>query len=203
MVPIVLGALYYFRSASLANPSPTDYIYAASFMSQLFLASSHILIIDVQRELFIKGQKSPAYRLPLAERFKWVAKLWFSPRCIGWSNEPPHAFPHPPPPSMTRPAYLNQEIRALLRDLVIYDAYITYAKNLPSAAAGGYSIAEQEIYWRAMTVLVMGLGGSVAIGLQFRVFHILCVYFGIYKPQECVPFFGDFRDAYTLRRFWG
>ena len=202
MMPIVLGTLHYFRSA-LANPSPFDYFYAPSVVLQLFLASSHILTIDIQRELFIKDQKSPAYRLPLVERLKWALKLFSSPRCIGWNNEPPHAFPPPPPPSMTRKAYLNQEIRALVRDLIIFDAYIMYAKRIPSAAAGGRSIAEQEIYWRAITVLVMGVGASAMICLPHRVYCILCVSFGVCKPHECVPLFGDFRDAYTLRRFWG
>src|SRR6266550_2400454 len=145
----------------------------------------------------------PANRLPLEERLKWALNLCFSQRCVGWNNEPTHALPPPPSPSMTRTAYLNQEIRALVRDLVIYDAYIMYAKRIPSSAAGGHSIAEQEIYWRAITVLVIGLGGSIAIGIPHRVYCILCVYFGIYKPQECVPLFGDFRDAYTLQRFWG
>ena len=202
MVPIVLGALHYFQSV-LANPSPFDYFYAPSVASLLFQASSHILTIDIQRELLFKGQKSPAYCLPLVERLKWALNLLSSPRCIGWNNEPPHAFPPPPPPSMTRSAYLNQEIRALVRDLVIFDAYIMYAKRIPSAAAGGHSIAEQEIYWRAITVLVMGVGASAMIGLPHRVYCILCVSFGVYKPHECVPLFGDFRDAYTLQRFWG
>ena len=202
MVPIVLGALHYFR-LTLENPSPFECFYAASIVSQLFQASSHILTIDVQREMFIKGQKSPAYRLPLVERLKWALKLGFSLRCIGWNNEPTNAFPPPPSASMTRMAYLNQQIRALVRDLVIYDAFITYAKRIPSAAAGGHSIAEQEIHWRAITVLVMGLAGSVHISLPHRVYCILCVSFGVYQPHECVPLFGDFRDAYTLRRFWG
>ncbi len=203
MVPIVLGVLHYYRSALPANPTPFNYTYASTVIAQLFQASGHILIIDVQRELFTKGQKWPAYRLPLEERLKWALNLCFSQRCVGWNNEPTHALPPPPSPSMTRTAYLNQEIRALVRDLVIYDAYIMYAKRIPSSAAGGHSIAEQEIYWRAITVLVIGLGGSIAIGIPHRVYCILCVYFGIYKPQECVPLFGDFRDAYTLQRFWG
>ena len=183
MVPIVLGVLHYFRSV-LANPSPFDYTYASAVISQLFLASGHILIIDVQRELFIKGQKWPTHRLSLTERLKWALNLCFSLRCVGWNNEPTRALPPPPSPSMTRTAYLNQEIRTLVRDLVIYDAYVAYARRIPSFAAGGHSIAEQGIYWRAITVLVMGLGGSVVIGLPHRIYCILCVYFGISKPQD-------------------
>ena len=202
IVPIVLTVLYFFRTVSEYH-NPFQYSYASFALQDLFLASSHILITDVQRELFIKGQKVPAHQLALVERVKWAVKLWICTRCIGWTHEPTHALPPPPPPSVTRTAYLNQEIRALMVDLVFYDACVTYAKHSPCFIIDGYSIAGDGIYWRTLNVLLVGSGAFISICIPHRVYCILCVYFGFLKPQDCVPLFGNLRDAYTLRNFWG
>lgn len=202
IVPIALTVLHFYQS-TFGYHNPLQYSYASFALSHLFLASSHILITDVQRELFIKGQKEPAYRLPLTERINWAVKLCVSTRCIGWTHEPTRALPPPPPPSVTRAAYLNQEIHSLVLDLVFFDACVTYAKHSPNFAVDGSSIADDGIYWRTLNVLVAGSTSFVSIRIPHRIYCILCVYFGISKPQDCVPLFGDFRDAYTLRNFWG
>lgn len=202
IVPVALNVLYFFRSVS-GYHNPFQYSYASFALQDLFLASSLILITDVQRELFIKGQKVPVHHLPLTGRIKWAVKLWVSTRCIGWTHEPTHALPPPPPPSITRATYLNQEVFALMRDLVFYDACVTYAKHSPNFIVDGYSIAEDGIYWRTLNVLLVGLSAFISIRIPHRIYCILCVYFGISKPQDCVPLFGDLRDAYTLGNFWG
>ncbi|KAK2461015.1 hypothetical protein APHAL10511_006956 [Amanita phalloides] len=202
IVPVALATVYFFQSA-LQYRTPLEYTYACGALAQIFVASSYILLTDVQRKLFIKGQKKPAHQLPLLERVKWAAKLYTSSRGTRWSHEPTHALPPHPSPSITRSKFLLQEIRTLVWEIVLYEAIVTYAKSSPSFAVNGHSIGEDDMFWRIVNVLGVGFGAIVAIRMVHRMLCIPCVAIGFSEPQDCVPIFGDFRDAYTLRNFWG
>lgn len=39
--------------------------------------------------------------------------------------------------------------------------------------------------------------------LQYRLLSVLCVAVGLYKAKDFPPILGRWRDAYTVRRFWG
>src|SRR6266576_81410 len=104
-------------------------------------------------------------------------------RQYAWIHEPTRGLP-PPPPSVTRTAYVNQEIRSLVLDLLFFDACVTYVKRNPSFAVDGPSIADDGIYWRTLNVLVTGFISLVSIRIPHRIYCILCVYFGISKPQD-------------------
>jgi hypothetical protein len=202
MVPIVLGIVLFFRFTMQCH-TPLEYIYGCGAAALPIWASSYILLIDVQRELFTRGQKEPAYRLPLLERVKWALKLNGACRCVGWSHEPTRSLPPPISPSVTRVKFVLQEIIRLALDILLYDAFKTYTKRNPSFSASGSSIAEDGIFWRFVNVLVLGLGGAVAIGIPYRLCSILFVSSGISEPIDWTPLFGRFLDAYTLCNFWG
>ncbi|KAF8626961.1 hypothetical protein AX15_004615 [Amanita polypyramis BW_CC] len=200
MLPVTLGTIHFFRS-TLQYHSPLEYTYACGALGQLFVASNYILVTDVQRKMFKRGQKEPAYRLPLLGRVKWAADLFSSCRGIGWSFEPTHALP--PPPSVTRTKFIFQELRALTWDVICYELCMAYMRNNPSFAANGYSLGAGGILWRTVNVLSMGIAALVTLRTPYRVLSILCVLTGFWEPQDWVPLFGDLLEAFTLQRFWG
>ncbi len=202
MVPIVLSTLAFFQR-TLHFHTALEYTYASTVVGQIFVASSYILINDAQRTVFAKGQKEPAYCFPLVERIKWAIKLNVNSRATTWSHGPKHALPPPPSPSITRSKFIVQQISALVLDLICYEIIITFVKTSPSFVIAGHSFAEGGIARRITKVLILGLAGSTALRTAHRILRILCLCIGLADPQDCPPLFGDIREAYTLRKFWG
>lgn len=202
MVPIALGVAFFFRSA-LQYHSHKEYACACLVLSQLFIASDYILLTDVQRELFIKGQKEPAFHLSLFERIKWALSLLINYRCVGWSHEPTYALPPRPLPSVTRQKFVSQELGRLARDVILFEVLTTYARKSDYFAINGRSMAADGLFWRMLNVLVYGISAIVYGNMSHRVFGILGIVSGYLEPQEWVPLFGSLYDAYTLHNFWG
>ena len=202
MLPVTLATIYFFHSA-LQYHAPIEYTYACGALAQLFVASDYILITDVQRKLFKKGQKEPAHRLPLFERVKWAAELYINRRGTGWSFEPMYALPPPPLPPITRIKFVMQELRGMAWDVAWNEVLLTYMKSNPSFAVNGYSLGADGIFWRMVNVLAVGITGIMSIRTPYRMLSILCVLTDISEPQDWVPLFGNIYDAYTLRNFWG
>jgi hypothetical protein len=202
MVPIVLSTLAFFQWP-LHFHTALEYTYASTVVAQILVASSYILINDAQRTVFARGQKEPAHCFPLVERIKWAMKLNVNSRATTWSHGPKHALPPPPSPSTTRSKFIVQQIGALVLDLIFYEIIITFVKTSPSFVIDGHSFADGGIARRIMNVLILGLAGSTALRTAHRILRILCLCIGLAEPQDCPPLFGDVRDAYTLRKFWG
>ena len=201
LVPIFLGLAYFFRSKLQYHFAP-EYSFACLFFSQLFIASDYILLTDVQRELFLKGQKEPAFRLSLFERIKWGASLFINHRCVGWSHEPTYALP-PRPSSLTRQKFISQELGRLAQDLVLFEVLTTYSNRSGYFLSNGRSMAADGLFWRMVNVLVYGNSAIVSMNMSHRFVGILGVLLGYVEPQDWVPMFGSRRDAYTLQKFWG
>ena len=202
IVPIILVVTFFFQSA-LHDHSFLEYTCSCFIVTLLFAASDYILLTDVQRELFVKGQKEPAFRLSLFERVKWATPLLINPRCIGWSHEPTYALPPRQPPSVTRRKFISQELGRLARDVVLFEVLTTYRVKTDYFSIHGRSMAADGFFWRMVNVLVHGSFTMMSMGMSHRALGILRVLFGFVQPQDWVPLFGSFRDAYTLQRFWG
>jgi hypothetical protein len=202
IVPIILVVAYFFQFA-LQDRSFLEYNCACYVVGLLFTASDYILLTDVQRELFVKGQKEPAFHLSLFKRIRWAAPLLINPRCIGWSHEPTYALPPRPPPSVTRWKFVFQGFGKLARDVVLFEVLTTYVMKTDYFSIHGRSMAADGLFWRMVNVLVYGNCTMMSMDIAHRVLGILGVLFGLMQPQDWVPLFGSLRDAYSLQRFWG
>ncbi|SRR6266550_842509 len=106
-------------------------------------------------------------------------------RQYAWIHEPTRGLP-PPPPSVTRTAYVNQEIRSLVLDLLFFDACVTYVKHNPSFAVDGPSIADGR---RTLNVLVTGFispvyhTASCASTLEFQSFNTACLFLATFATR--------------------
>ncbi len=202
IVPIILVVAFFFQFA-LQNHSFLEYNCACYIVGLLFTASDYIFLTDVQRELFVKGQKEPAFHLSLFERVKWATPLLINPRCIGWSHESTNTLPPRPPPSVTRWKFIFQELGKLARDVVLFEVLTTYIMKTDYFSIHGRSMAADGFFWRMVNMLVYGNYTMISMDMFHRALGILGVLFGFVQPQDWVPLFGSIRDAYSLQRFWG
>ncbi|KAM6492407.1 Membrane bound O-acyl transferase family domain containing protein [Amanita muscaria] len=202
MVPIIVAIVSFFGSG-LEYQTFSEYTLACILLVLFFSASDYILLTDVQQELFEKGQKVPAYQLPLFERVQWAARLFIGNRCVDWSHEPTHVLPPRPSPATTRPRFVLNQLLYLALELAIFEALTTYTKSSPCFAANGHSMAADGVFWLAVNLIVYGISASVSIDMPHRVLGIVVVGSGFKEPRDWVPFFGSVYDAYSLRNFWG
>lgn len=64
-------------------------------------------------------------------------------------------------------------------------------------------ITLEEIIARPFTVLIPAFSIYGIFTIPYNIASIATVPFGASEPQNWPPLFGSFREAYTLRRFWG
>jgi hypothetical protein len=180
-----------------------NYVIACVAASEVILASDYILLTDVQRELFLVGQQKPISDAPFLSRLRWALKLSFSPRGVGWTHEPTSVLRPHPPPTMSRTAFVVSQSCWMLFYVLLVDAMTLYTTDNPSFESIGHSLAADGWFWRFVNTIVIGVQARCEISKQYLFFSIVLVTLGLSTPQEWPPTFGLWRDAYTLRRFWG
>lgn len=204
-LPICAIVMYLMISTNRGDSTPVRGSSIASVaLPILFSASDYILLTDVQRELRRNGQKVSPDRKGWWARLEWAFALFSSPRGIGWEHEPRHAIrPLPPSLCVSRCAFIKTQVircavyAALLNLLRWHDRWNPcYAKDGPSITAFGWM-------WRSFSMFSWTLQTYIQIDRLYWVLGLLSVSVGLSAPGEWPYFFGDLRDAYTVRRFWG
>ncbi|OBT76848.1 hypothetical protein VF21_04730 [Pseudogymnoascus sp. 05NY08] len=64
-------------------------------------------------------------------------------------------------------------------------------------------ITLEEIIARPITVLIPAFSIYGMFAIAYNIASVTAVFFGGSGPRNWPPLFGSFREAYTLRRFWG
>jgi hypothetical protein len=160
-------------------------------------------------------------------RAYWALCLHWATRGIGWNYQVSIAhklvniykgklvlllqIPHIPPCSnASRRRYvLSQSIKTLQYFLCIdtaqsymhlnplFSSSLSIQGPLPLTAQGRVFCCVNIIAWIGRAYCM--------VQLQYTLLSILCVAIGFYDVQDFPPLYqvGSWRDAYTLRRFWG
>jgi hypothetical protein len=198
-VPIA-GIAYYiiFHNTKIG---PAGYYISCTAAADVFSASDYLLLTDVQRELFLVGQQTPISESSFASRLKWALKLFISNRGVGWTHEFKSVIrPHPPP--MSKTTFVASRLLWMAYYVLLFDITEIHTDNNPfftgeqSMAAGGW-------LWRFANTVASGVRATCQISQPYCFFSIVSVILGLSRPQDWPPLFGFWRDAYTLRRFWG
>src|SRR6266550_2842905 len=71
ILPITFFTFTFFQH-TLHFHNALEYTFGCAVLARLFIASSYILINDVQHTITFRDQKGPPYSLPLVERIKFV-----------------------------------------------------------------------------------------------------------------------------------
>lgn len=141
--------------------------------------------------------------MPLLQRIYWAICLHISLRGIGWNYKLPHT-----PPSTNEPrwSFVRRRFARMLRYMIIIDAADSYVHLNPLFSLTGDAalpITAQGYGFRCLNIVAYF--GQVFLRLQiwYNAMSALSVAIGLNKVKHCPSLFGQWRDAYTLRRFWG
>ena len=113
--------------------------------------------------------------------------------------------PNIPTVEPVRWKYLVRKTRQLLVNLLVLDAIHTYKFLDPVASVDIDKVVPftaQPYTRRALLSLLAGAQVYHSLSLQYNVVAFVVVALGIQEAQLWPDFFGSFRDAYTIRKFW-
>jgi len=176
----------------------TDYMSGAAWGA--FIATSlHLLLLSDPINDFHHGNDSVHPKdMPFFRRAYWALCLQNAIRGIGWNYKLPHT---PPSPNEPRWSFVRFQCINALRYVLAIDAAQLYTRQTrlsskyPSgdgaslATVQGYFYISARVYWMMQ--------------LQYTVLSIVYVALGFCEAKDFPPLFGRWRDAYTVRRFWG
>jgi hypothetical protein len=198
---LIVGFIYYYFTWILEQGQPVDSSKVAILIPNIFNASHYILLIDVQRELRMVGQRESISSSGFWARLKWGLQLFFSGRGVGWTHEPRSVLP--PHPTLSRIQFVMSRLGWLITYLLINDVVTILVRKSPFFVKGALPFALQPLEWRFWSTLLFAIGTSVHITIPHLVCSIICVGSGFSRPDMWPHLFGKWSDAYTIRRFWG
>lgn len=188
------------------TPRPTDDDFTnmgirCSLITYIAVASDYILLTDVQRNLFLIGQREPISNAGFKARLKWALQLFTSPRGVGWTHEPTSSLPHHP--KLTRVQFLVSKLGWLVVLLLLSDVSSILIRANPFLSRDTIPLVEQPLLWRFLGASLIATTSALSLIIP----HILCSMFavgtGLSKPDMWPHIMGRWSDAYTIRRFWG
>ena len=93
-----------------------------------------------------------------------------------------------------------------LRYIFIFDAAQSYMHLNPLFSLSGNAslpITAQGYGFCCVNIIAYMARVYCSVQLQYTLLGAFCVTIGFYDAKDFPPLFGRWRDAYTLRRFWG
>ena len=146
---------------------------------------------------------------PIFKKFWWMLDIAHSTRMVGWVQEPRDCIPPPPPPS--RLPFLSKTLLKLIANFVLIDLLTSALAQNPVFDPRVHDPTDgPETYLAAVPVLhrvPYALIFALWIGVWLKILHnigaIVCVGTGHNSPTLWPNVWGNWGDAYTLRRFWG
>ncbi|PFH46340.1 hypothetical protein AMATHDRAFT_155534 [Amanita thiersii Skay4041] len=209
-LPILLLGLTISPGSSPSHPSTgrrdLDFLLASGGISTLLLQASDYLLLtsDPQRTI----RPTPRSPNSFKSRFAWATKLFTTPRCIGFSHQQVHALPSPPPPSISRAEFVARQVGRigvciLVRDIV--GAFIVSHPVFKAAGEGGGGVWVGELGWAGRALAGFATTAFMYPGfeMQYRALAAVMVGSGLSPPTKWPDMLGAWREAWSVRRFWG
>ncbi len=193
--PTAASALY-LLSTTTGN-APRDYVLGFVCVSCIMTASDYMLISEPQRDFRRAGQRKSIETAPLWDRVKWGFKLWSSIRGIGWEHEP-KVFP----PRTPRTCFLGRQIFGILKWTIVWDLATLYGRQCPTFAREGISLRERPWFWQTVDMFAWVMISMANVNICVAVFSVVSVTMRFSRPEDWTSSFGNWSDAYRLRRFW-
>ena len=223
---VIIAAMVYVAVQIHSTPEVTDPLMITTvvgcavgahfvFITYLFFAEGSFPDHwrRVRDEVHAKADAGGSDRLPsnfpLTKKLWWMLDLAYSPRMVGWVQEPRNGIPPHPPPS--RRTFLWKSFLKLIKNVIISDFAQSVLALSPAFDNRVHDpIDGPETYLAAVPLLrrvpyilslTIGMGASTS-AIQDAV-ALVCVGFCGSSPTLWPDAWGSWRDAYTLRRLWG
>ena len=146
---------------------------------------------------------------PVGKKLWWMVDMAYSVRMIGWVQEPQGCIPPHPPPS--RRTFLRKTFFKLAKNLIITDLTMSLFPWDPAFDSRAHDptdgpetyLAAIPLFRRVPYILAWAFSGDASMSATHNLMALVCVGLGRSSPTLWPDFWGKWRDAYTVRKFWG
>ncbi|KAF8065364.1 membrane bound O-acyl transferase family-domain-containing protein [Lyophyllum atratum] len=182
-----------------------DYSMGSTIGGQFFTALHLLLIVEPIRQFRHSTDVDDPRTRPLLKRVYWAGCIIHSPRGIGWNYQTPHV---PDRPSMKRGSFIISRFLRVFGCFLIMDAAQTFVHTNPlfsgsPAELENATITSQGFLYRCLNSIAWMATPYAGVRLQYYLFSIISVALGLSTPADWPDPYGKWRDAYTVRNFWG
>lgn len=109
----------------------------------------------------------------------------------------------PARPGPDRWVFIKRKLYQLARNLLLVDLMQTYQALDPFISSErAMSIWTLPYYHRCLFSLLSGCLTFGTLCIQYNIVAIIVVALGLQEPRQWPDMFGDWREAYTIRKFW-
>lgn len=224
---IVLAAMFYVAAKIYQTPEITDPVtvtYSVGIAIALYFIFTAYLLCsggtfpdhwrrvrdEVRSGVDPGGSDNLPSNFPLTKKLWWMLDIAYSPRMVGWIQEPrDHLRPHPPPERRTFlwKTFLKFVVNAFvipdLLTLVIGQTPVFDSRLHDPTDGPETYLAAVPLLRRMPYVLAYALRVAAFISVPHNLTALVCVGLGRSSPTLWPDMWGRWRDAYTIRRLWG
>ena len=167
----------------------------------------------VRDEVHAAADEDGLKKLPsnfcLTKKLWWMVDISHNLRMIGWVQEPRGYLPPHPPPS--RRTFLRKTLFKLIVNIFAADVAISVLALSPAFDNRVHDPTDgPETYLTAVPflhrvpyILSSGVRAAASAGVIHNFTSLMFVGLGYSSPTLWPDIWGRWRDAYTLRKFWG
>lgn len=147
---------------------------------------------------------------PFKKKFWWMLDLAHSPRMVGWVQQPQNCLPACP--SSSRGIFLQKTFLKLILNVVINDVLtFVYVPSPPfdphfpqdSTYVPKTVFATTSLLHHAPYVLAFGVMTATSLSAAHNIAALTLVGLGNSSPTLWPDLWGNWGDAYTIRKLWG
>ncbi|KAI6044223.1 hypothetical protein EDC04DRAFT_2890002 [Pisolithus marmoratus] len=180
----------------------TDYFFG-TFLGATILRSVRILLLVRPLEEYRhESDKVPAYQLPFIQRFFWLFKMTRSPRGVGWSFMAEHSVVPVDPRHRTRASFIASRLRWLFSHYLLFEATTLYMNSNPVFRSKA-SVTSQGYIMQCLNAAAFHCQTYAVLTCIHCTLAVVAVGANLSEPQAWPQPFGHWKNAYTIRKFWG
>ena len=224
---VVLAAMFYAAAQVYLTPEVTDPILKTYFvgttMAIKFMFTAYILCAEgafpdhwrrVRDEVPAGddqgGLDNRPSNFPLTKKLYWMLDIAHSPRMVGWVQEPRDHLPPPPPPSR-RTFLWKTFVKYVANAILVPDLTSLVLNQTPALDSRLHDptdrpetyLAAVPLLHRVPYVLAYGIRVAAFVSASCNFAALVSVGLGLSSPTLWPDMWGNWGDAYTLRRLWG
>nr|P0DO28.1 RecName: Full=Acetyltransferase eriL; AltName: Full=Erinacine biosynthesis cluster protein L [Hericium erinaceus]BBN60753.1 putative acetyltransferase [Hericium erinaceus] len=199
--PVLAMSLYMLLYTTTGKDS--DDIVTWSLITTSLLQGSDILLINDVADLRLVGQKTPTNELSLWQRIKWAGRLMSAPRAVGFTHESRHVFPPHPPANEPRWTFIKRQSLTTLFYFVVLDLVHTFIVLSPVFQRDGVSLTSVDWPMRFLYTALHAAHLWSYMSFGYSAASVVLVALGVSDSDQWPAIYGDWSNAYTIRRFWG
>lgn len=197
---VVIALLAVDMAVSRTGTGHSDYSFGTTLGAFVPDAIRFLLKIRPLEEYRHETDKVPAYQLPYSRRFFWLMSIPL--RGIGWSFKANHSVPSVEPHHLTRRAFVASRLYRVFAYYILFEVVQLYMHCNPIFLSEA-PLLSQGYFLGWLNIMAIPLRIYTSLNWTYSLVAMIAVGTTLHEPRSWPAPFGKWKDAYTIRRFWG